>query len=372
MIMADSEVYLTDMRAKPGRNLLRKLKALLEEAGFSDLDLEQKFVALKLHFGEPGNLAYIRPNYAARVAGMVKKAGGKPFLTDTNTLYTGRRANAVDHLAAAASNGFSPLTVGCEVIIADGLKGTDYREVEVGLRHTASAKIATAIADADAVITLTHFKGHELTGIGGAIKNLGMGCGSRGGKLFMHSASKPKMNSGNCTGCALCVKSCPQEAVSLTPDHKAVIDYNLCVGCGQCIAMCQFNAAVAVLDESAGNAAEKVAEYSVAALMGKQSLHVSFITNVSPLCDCWGFNDQAMVADIGIAASADPVALDQACAELVNGAPSVPGGVLEGKGLGPGDDKFGAANPNTDWQAGLAYAEEIGLGTRSYRLIRVE
>jgi uncharacterized protein len=370
--MAESEVFLTDLRAKPGRNLLRKLGSLVKQAGFDELDLEAKFVAIKLHFGEPGNLAFVRPNYAARIAGMVKKAGGRPFLTDTNTLYTGRRSNAVDHLAAAASNGFTPLTVGCEVIIADGLKGSDYREIEVGLKHTSSAKIGTVIADCDAIITLTHFKGHELTGIGGALKNLGMGCGSRGGKLFMHSASKPKTISEKCTGCALCVKSCPQEAISLTPDHKALIDYDKCIGCGQCIAMCQYGAVTALLDESAQNAAEKIAEYAFAVLKDRQSLHVSLITNVSPLCDCWGFNDQAIVADIGIAASRDPVALDQACADLVNQAPVVPGSLLDGRGLSPGDDKFTSVSPNTDWKAGLAYAEEIGLGTRSYRLTSVE
>ena len=372
MTMADSEVYLTDLRTKPGRNMLHKLKALLDASGFKELDLDKKFVAIKLHFGEPGNLAFIRPNYASRVAGMVRKAGGMPFLTDTNTLYTGRRANAVDHLAAAASNGFTPLTVGCEVIIADGLKGTDYMEVEVNLKHTGRARIGSAVADSDAIITLTHFKGHELTGIGGAIKNLGMGCGSRGGKLFMHSASKPKMISDNCTACAMCVKSCPQEAISLTPDHKAAIDYEKCVGCGQCIAMCQYNAVAAVLNESAENAAEKIAEYAYAVLKGRQSMHVSFITNVSPLCDCWGFNDQAIVADIGIAASRDPVALDRACADLVNQAPVTPGSMLDGRSLEPGDDKFASVSPNTDWQAGLAYAEEIGLGTQAYRLVKVE
>jgi uncharacterized protein len=188
----------------------------------------------------------------------------------------------------------------------------------------------------------------------------------------MHSASKPKTDSEKCTGCALCVKSCPQEAISLTPDHKALIDYDKCIGCGQCIAMCQYGAVVAVLNESAANASEKVAEYAFAVLKDRQGLHVSFITNVSPLCDCWGFNDQAIVADIGIAASRDPVALDQACADLVNGAPVVPGSLLDGRGLAPGDDKFTSVSPNTDWKAGLAYAEEIGLGTRSYRLTHVE
>lgn len=367
-----ADVFFTDLRTSPRRNLPDKLSDLLEAAGFGDLDLEKKFVAVKMHFGEPGNLAFIRPNYAARIVRMARESGGMPFLTDSNTLYTGGRANAVDHLASAARNGFTALTVGCDVIIADGLKGTEYREVELNVGHTRSAKIASAVADCDVLVTLTHFKGHELTGIGGAVKNLGMGCASRGGKLFMHSASKPKVKPGKCEACATCVRSCPQEAISLTPDHKPVIDYEKCVGCGQCIAMCQYGAIVAVLNESAENAAEKVAEYALAAVKGRQSLHAAIVADVSPFCDCWPYNDRPMVADMGMLASRDPVALDQACADLVNQAPVNPGSAVDGRGLGPGDDKFTSMHPNTDWRAGLAYAERIGLGTREYRLITVE
>jgi uncharacterized Fe-S center protein len=181
--MTAPDVFLTNTRTKPRHSLTDKLESVMRKAGFDELGLKKKFVAVKLHFGEPGNLAFIRPNYAARVVAMIREAGGMPFLTDTNSLYTGRRSHAVDHLEAASGNGFNRLTVGCDVLIADGLKGTEYREVEVNLKHCDSAKVAAAIADADALITLSHFKGHELTGIGGAVKNLGMGCGSRGGKL---------------------------------------------------------------------------------------------------------------------------------------------------------------------------------------------
>ena len=186
--MDTAEVFFTNMRTRQTRNLVWKMAALLKAAGFEQMDLERKFVAVKMHFGEPGNLAFIRPNYAARVISMVREAGGRPFLTDTNTLYTGGRSNAVDHLASASANGFNRLSAGCEVIIADGLRGMEYREVEVGCKHTDTAKIAAAVADADSLVTLSHFKGHELTGIGGAIKNLGMGCAARGGKLFMRSS----------------------------------------------------------------------------------------------------------------------------------------------------------------------------------------
>ena len=371
--MAGSDVYMMDMRAKPGRSLTHKFVTLVEKAGFKKLELEKKFVAIKLHFGEPGNLAFIRPNYAARTARMVAKAGGIPFLTDANTLYLGGRGNTIDHLASAAQNGFTKAVVGCEVIIADGLRGTEYREIEINQKHCRSAKIASAIADCDALITLSHFKGHELTGFGGAMKNLGMGCGSRGGKLFMHSASKPRIAEKNCTACAMCVKSCSQEAITLRTDHKvAAIDYDKCIGCGQCIAMCQYGAAQAVFNESAADAAEKIAEYALAVVKDRPALHVNFITDVAPVCDCYGYNDAALVADIGILASADPVALDRACVDLVNDAPLNPGSMLDGKGLAPGDDKLGAANPNTSWQAALSYAESIGLGTQSYRLVKVD
>ena len=366
------EVFLADTRAKPRRNLLDKAGLLLSRAGFDELDLDKKFVAIKMHFGEPGNLAFIRPNYAARVVKMIASAGGKPFLAETTSLYTGSRSNAIDHLAAAAENGFTRLTVGCDVIIADGLKGTEYREVQVNAKHTGAAKIAAAIADADAIITLNHFKGHELTGIGGAIKNLGMGCGSRGGKLFMHSSSKPKMQADNCTSCGLCLASCPQQAIVWNESKQAMIVYDRCIGCGQCIAMCQHGAAKAVLDESAANAAEKIAEYALAVVRDKPALHLSFITDVAPFCDCWGYNDAAIVGDIGFCASRDPVALDRACTDIVNAAPLSPGSTLDGRGLAPGDDKFSSVHPNTDWKAGLAYAESIGLGSQAYKLVKVD
>lgn len=365
------EVYFTDTRARPRRGLVDKFGGLLEKAGFADLDLKKKFVAIKMHFGEPGNLAFIRPNYAARAVRMVSEAGGRPFLTDTNSLYTGGRSNAVDHLASAAANGFNRTTVGCDVIIADGVKGADYREVEVRLKHTDVARIATAIADADAIVNLVHFKGHELTGIGGAIKNLGMGCAARGGKLFMHSASKPALEANKCVACGVCVDSCPQQAITWNAEKRAMIAYELCIGCGQCIAMCQYGVAKAVFDESASNAAEKIAEYALATVKGKPCVHAAFVTDVAPFCDCWSHNDAAITADIGFAASRDPVALDMACADMVNRAQPATGSILDGKGLAAGDDKFGAIHSGTSWQAGLEYAESIGLGSRDYTLEKV-
>jgi uncharacterized protein len=362
--MAKAKVYFIDMSVS-GKSLLDKMEGMLRAAGFFELDYKDKFVALKIHFGEPGNLSYLRPNYAARVAQLVRSAGGKPFLTDCNTLYKGRRANAVDHLLAASENGFNRLGAGCDVVIADGLRGTDYREVEIGMKHVKRAKIGSAIAEADIVISLSHFKGHELTGFGGALKNLGMGSGSIGGKLEMHSDSKPEIRRGACIGCGACVRSCAQAAIALDSERKAVIDYAKCVGCGQCIAMCRYDAASPTWN--AASAQEKIAEYAYAAVKGKPCFHLNFIMNVSPECDCWGHNDAAIVPDLGILASTDPVALDRASLDLVNAAPSLRGG---GPAAGDAGDAFVAIHPGIDGRLGLAYAESIGLGTEDYELLR--
>mgnify|MGYP000565241015 CR=1 FL=1 len=187
-----SKVYMTDLRCRPGVSLLNKLEKLMRTAGIGEINFERKLVAIKMHFGEPGNLAFLRPNYAKVVADVVKSLGGVPFLTDCNTLYPGRRKNALEHLDAAYENGFSPLSTGCQVIIGDGLRGNDDVEVPVeGAEYIQTAKIGKAIMEADVIISLSHFKGHEQTGFGGAIKNLGMGCGSRRGKMEQHAQGKP-------------------------------------------------------------------------------------------------------------------------------------------------------------------------------------
>ena len=370
--MGKSKVFFTDLRTKPGSNLLDKLEKLIKEAGISQINFKNKFTAIKIHFGEPGNLAFIRPNYAARVVSVIKNLEGIPFLTDSNTLYTGKRSNAVDHLEAAMGNGFNPMVVGCNVIIADGLKGTEFREVEINLKHCKSAKIGSAIADADVIISMNHFKGHEMTGFGGALKNLGMGSGSRGGKLEMHSASKPKIIEKNCVSCGQCIKNCSQKAITFNKNGKAIIDYEKCIGCGQCVAMCRFDAAQVVWNESADSANEKIAEYAYAAIKDKQSFHINFIMDVSPDCDCFANNDIAIVSSIGIAASFDPVALDKACVDMVNSAPTIKGSILDDGNYKDGEDKFGHIHANTNWKVGLQHGEEIGLGTQQYELIIVK
>lgn len=189
--MASSQVFFTNLRTTPTSNLLDKMERLVRRAGIAGIDFENRFAAIKIHFGEPGNMAYLRPQYAARMAGLLRSLGAKPFLTDANTLYSGRRANAVDHLQSAMENGYNPISAQCQVIIADGLKGIDYREIEIDGEYCKAPKIGAAVADADIVISMTHFKGHEQTGFGGTLKNLGMGCASVGGKLELHCAAQP-------------------------------------------------------------------------------------------------------------------------------------------------------------------------------------
>lgn len=370
-----SKVYFTNLRTNPRANLMDKMERLVRKAGLADLPLKGSFTAVKLTFGEPGNLAYLRPNFLARLADILRAEGAKPFLTDCNTLYSGRRANAVDHLQSAMENGFNPISARCNVIIADGLKGTDSRAIPLHGEYCEAPRIGAAIADADIIISMTHFKGHEQAGFGGALKNLGMGGASVEGKLELHGNSKPKIDTDHCIGCGICVRHCAHDALHLDTDHKAVIDYDRCVGCGQCVALCQHDAAVLASWDTSANLNCKIAEYTKAMLLGKPHFHVSFIMNVSPECDCWNHNDAAIVPDLGILASADPVALDKACVDMVRRAPVLatdnqlhhdhPDCDLRGA------DKFHLLHPDTDWETGLRHAEKIGLGSMDYELIEV-
>lgn len=372
-----SKVYFTDLRTTPGNDLMTKLTRLVKRAGIGNIDFNGKFTAIKIHFGEPGNLAYIRPNYAARIVDLVRELGGKVFLTDSNTLYSGGRSNAVDHLHAAMDNGFNPISAHANVIIADGLKGTDYREIPCGFSLCPAPKIGAAIADADIIISMNHFKGHEQSGFGGALKNLGMGSASVGGKLELHSSSQPCINEDNCIGCRICEKYCRHNAITVT-ERKAHIDYGKCVGCGQCVAVCQHDAAIIKDYDTSENLNCKIAEYAYAVVKDKPNFHISFIMNVSPNCDCWNHNDAAIVPDLGIAASFDPVALDCACAALVKAAPTLSGNVIADKEPDgcchhhhEGEDKFHIVHPDTNWEAGVIHGEKIGLGSTDYELIKI-
>jgi len=373
--MEKAKVYFTNLRTKPTANLLDKMERLVRTAGIATIDFKNQFTAIKIHFGEPGNLAYIRPNYAARLANLLRGLGARPFLTDCNTLYSGRRANAVDHLQSAMENGFNPISAQCQVIIGDGLKGTDYREIEIDGEYCRAPKIGAAVADADIIISMTHFKGHEQSGFGGTFKNLGMGAASVPGKLELHSASQPVVDAANCTGCNICVRNCAHDAIHLNTSRIAEIDYNNCIGCGQCVALCQYDAAVMGDEDTSERLNCKIAEYTYAILRNKPNFHISFIMNVSPECDCWAHNDAPIVPDLGIAASFDPIALDKACADIVTNAPAAqnsniltakhPHEHLEGK------DKFKLLHPETDWLSGFKHAEKLRMGTIDYELITI-
>ncbi|MDO4305705.1 MAG: DUF362 domain-containing protein [Eubacteriales bacterium] len=369
--MEKSKVYYTNMRTGFNDGLLTKLERLIKKAGIGTIDFNGKYTAIKIHFGEPGNLAFLRPNYAKVVADVVKEFGGRPFLTDCNTLYVGGRKNALDHLDSAYTNGFSPFSTGCHILIADGLKGTDEEYVPVeGGEYVKEAKIGRAVMDADVFISLSHFKGHEATGFGGALKNIGMGCGSRAGKMEMHSAGKPHIDRDLCIGCHRCEKICAHGAPVFT-DKKASIDHDKCVGCGRCIGVCPKDAVLAASDESNDVLNCKIAEYSKAVVDGRPHFHISLVIDVSPYCDCHAENDAAIVPDVGFFASFDPVALDVACADAVNAQPVIANTLLA-ESDHEGHDHFGAVSPSTDWRTCIAHAKKIGLGNDEYELIEVK
>lgn len=367
--MEKAKVYFCDFTARKS-NLTDKLKKLMKAAGIENIDFHNKFTAIKVHFGEPGNLAYIRPNYAKAVCDYVKHLGGKPFLTDCNTLYPGRRKNALEHLDSAYVNGYNPFCTGVHVIIGDGLKGTDDVEVPVtGGECVKTAKIGRAVMDADIFISLNHFKGHEATGFGGSLKNIGMGCGSRGGKMEMHSSGKPVVNTQNCVYCKICLKSCAHNAITYI-DKKAHINHDICTGCGRCIGECNFDAIVPGSGERNSILCKKIAEYSKAVLDGRPHFHISLVNEVSPYCDCYNRNDLPIVQDIGMFASFDPVAIDQACADAVNAESPIKGSLLDIAEKNS-CDHFTNVSPDTDWKVCLEHAEKLGLGTREYELVKI-
>lgn len=369
--MEKSKVYYTNMRTGFDDGLLNKLQRLIKKAGIGSIDFNGKYTAIKIHFGEPGNLAFLRPNYAKAVADVVKELGGKPFLTDCNTLYVGGRKNALDHLDSAYTNGFSPFSTGCHILIADGLKGTDevYVPVEGG-EYVKEAKIGRAVMDTDVFLSLAHFKGHEATGFGGTMKNIGMGCGSRAGKMEMHSAGKPHVDQDLCIGCHRCEKICAHGAPEFA-DGKASINHDKCVGCGRCIGVCPKDAVLPASDESNDVLNCKIAEYTKAVVDGRPCFYINLVIDVSPYCDCHAENDAAIVPNVGFFASFDPVALDIACADAVNAQPIISNTCLS-EADHEGHDHFGAMFPTTNWRTCIEHAKKIGLGNDDYELIEVK
>lgn len=364
-----AKVFFTDMRTGMRENLHTKLERLVELAGLPMLIDSGELVAVKMHFGEKGGHAYIRPTFVRRIVDQVKEQGGKPFLTDSSTLYPGERKEAVSALTCAIENGFAYAVVNAPLIMSDGLRGHSAKRVKVPGELLTEVDIGLEVLEADAMIVLSHFKCHELTGFGGAIKNLAMGCSSREGKLEQHSTVAPRISAERCTACGACLKACAHDAINMS-SGKAVLDEERCTGCGRCITACEPMAIQIQWNEESSLVMKKMAEYALGAISGKEqkTLYVNFITQVSPACDCYGHSDAPIVPDIGILASTDPVALDQACADLVNQSRGLPDTALQ-SGHEPGCDKFRGVYPKIDWERQLEHGEKVGLGTRAYELV---
>ena len=365
-----AKVYFTDLRTTPKRNLFNKIEDLLNRTKIDTKIAANDLVAIKLHFGEYGNTAYLRPVYLRTVVERVKKAGGKPFLTDTNTLYTGSRSDSVSHLSTAIANGFDYSCTGAPIIIADGLRGAGGAKVSIAGEVLTEVGIAGEIMSADAMIVVTHVKGHDISGFGGALKNLGMGCATRGGKLVQHSTVAPQVNQRHCKGCKSCLEYCPAGAISMA-DKKAEIREG-CIGCGECVVVCPHKAIEIKWNQSPDLFQKKMVEHALGAVKGKEkkTVYLNFVMQVSPTCDCYPHNDAPIVRDIGILASTDPVAIDTASCDLINGEPSVPGTAIKIP-MQSGGDKWRALSPAVDWNIQLDHGARLGMGEKEYMLVKI-
>ncbi len=370
-----SKVFITDLRAKsPKDNRQNKIKRLFDACIGAGWLKEGSIAAIKLHFGEPGGDAFIQPIFVRPIVEKLKENGVQSFLTDTNTLYAGQRANGRDHLMSAYQNGFTAEVTGAPVIIADGLRSDYYYTIPVNLKHFETVKIAGDIEKADAMVVMSHFKGHEMAGFGGAIKNLAMGCAPAAGKRDQHS-TRPFVKPKKCVACGRCFEVCPVDALSYV-DGKAKIHKDICIGCGDCLANCAFEAIALDWTTELTDFTEKMVEYAYGAVASKKDkvLYINFLTRISPDCDCCGWSDSPIVSDIGILASFDPVAIDQACFDLVNAQKPLEGSRLADivKKNGESKDHFKALHPNSVGELQLSYGEAVGLGSTKYELVKID
>jgi uncharacterized Fe-S center protein len=342
-----------------GEDKTKQIEAVVKQLEFEKSIEAEALVAIKLHFGERGNDTFVRPYFVRAIVDAVKAAGGKPFLTDSNTLYKHKRHNAADHLETALLHGFGYATVGAPIIIADGLRGFDHREVRINGDYYKSVHISPAIVDADSLIVISHFKGHMLSGFGGAIKNLSMGCAPALGKRAQHTANVV-VNGDKCTACGKCAAVCPVRAI--TVEKKAAIDEKECMACGNCFGICPSGAIDLSWETNITEFGRRMAEYAHGAVLGKKrTLYISIVMDVTPECDCATFSDQAIAPDLGVLGSDDPVALDKACLDLING--------QTGKPYDPATDKFLQRYPRLKPMEQLTHAAKMGLGKLEYELI---
>ncbi|MDR0401767.1 MAG: DUF362 domain-containing protein [Endomicrobium sp.] len=337
-------------------NRREKFYDFLKATGVFNCIKKKNFLAIKIHFGEDGNNGYIRPKYVVPVVKIVKKNGAYPFLTDASTIYVGKRSDAYHHLFIANKHGFTIEYCDCPIIIADGIKGNTEKKIGISLNHFNDVYISSEIYNADSFVFMSHFKGHEITGFGGALKNIGMGCGSKSGKYAMHHSSKPLIEQKSCIGCGFCIKNCYYKALSIK-NNKIIVNKDRCAGCGQCIVTCESKVFRLNWDDKSAIVQEKIVEYAFGVLKGKSGIYINFLNHISKYCDCFGItkNDPIM-HDVGIIVGTDPVATDQASYDIINTA--------YGKNL------FRNIYPEIDSTIQLDYAEKIGLGNRNYTLVK--
>lgn len=333
-----------------------KVKQLFDFAGFKNAIQKNDMVAVKTSFGEKGNIGHLKPPIIKAVVDKVRECNGKPFLIETNTLYEGRRTNAVDHISHAHDHGFSYENTGAPIIIGDGLFGEHDVKVEINQKLCKYAFVSGVARAANAIVSIAHVTGHLATGMGATLKNVGMGLSSRGGKLAQHSGITPQIIKKRCSACGACGRWCPVGGIKIN-DQYAVIDPKICIGCGECLAVCQFSAVKIAWDESAVNLQKKVAEYCLAIMKGKAGKIVffNFLTHITKHCDCMGKPFEPDIADIGIIASRDPVAIEKATTDIIKER--------------IGKDFFKDAWPGIDYTIQINYAQEIGLGSMDYELV---
>ena len=341
----------------PDKVMAQKLNALIDASGVLGFLKKDDYTGIKIHFGEEGNTGHIKADWLKGLVERLRSVTNNIFFTDTNVLYKqSKRTNAVDHLKLAYSHGFSFQNMNVPVIIADGLWGRNYTDIEINKKRFSKVKVASDIADCDSLLALTHITGHIMTGFAGAIKNLGMGCASRRGKFEQHCGIVPDLDPGECAGCGFCVSNCPADAITLS-DGRAKIDEEKCIGCGECVVVCKTEALNAKWSETLANLQEKMVEYACGAVeaVDRRIGYINFLTNITRDCDCLAKDEPRIVEDIGILASNDLVSIDSASAGILND--------LRGK------DIFRQEYPEIDWMVQLRYAASLGLGEINYKLI---